>query len=534
LRVQDLYDRAERIFADQRITRQVQRVEAYLRDHAAEQGNQEQPVLFFNASTRIHRLSINAAIGLLASWGIRQSGVPVLYAVCQKGMLQCILGTNRDQYTAPPPCKHCIPFSQRLFPSDLTSPLTLDQEVVRNVKPELQDQSLQALIAWRYHDLPLGQLCIPALRWALRRHHLPDDEPTKGLFQKYLVSAASLAERFAELLERTRPKALVVFNGISYPEAVARQVARNKGIPVATHEVGLQPYSAFFSFKDATFRDVDLEASGVLSRDEEKRLNAYLSNRFKGDFSMAGIKFWPEMTGIPVELQQRIDQHDQVVPIFTNVIFDTSQIHANTLYEHMFAWLDDLEDVILEHPETFFVIRAHPDENRPGKESRESVADWFHSSRIKHLANVRLFSPSETISSYDLIRQAKVVLVYNSSIGLEASILGAAVLCAGRARYTQVPTTFYPEDREAYIQMLQDFLSRRQISVPDEFSQNARRFLDFELFRASLDLSEFLLPYPKAVGMTLFSDFEPKRLAESPAMEVVRKGILEGAPFVYA
>jgi hypothetical protein len=179
------------------------------------------------------------------------------------------------------------------------------------------------------------------------------------------------------------------------------------------------------------------------------------------------------------------------------------------------------------------VIRAHPDENRPGKESRESVADWFHSSRIKNLTNVRLFSPSETISSYDLIRQSKVVLVYNSSIGLEASILGAAVLCAGRARYTQVPTTFYPEDREAYVQMLQDFLSRQQIEIPDAFSYNAKRFLNYELYQASLDLSEFLLPYPKAVGMTLLSDFEPERLAESPAMEVMRKGILEGAPFVY-
>jgi hypothetical protein len=350
LRLQDFYDRVERIYADRRITRQIQRVETYLRDIPIEQGGQDRPVLFFNASTRIHRLSINAAIGLLASWGIRQSGVPVLYAVCQRGMMQCILGTNKDQYTAPPPCKHCIPFSQRLFSSDLIFPLTLDPEVARSVSPELQDQSMQALIAWRYHNLPLGHLCIPALRWALRRHHLPDDEPTRKLFRKYLISAASLAVRFEELLERTRPRMLVVFNGISYPEAVARQIARNNGIPVATHEVGLQPYSAFFSFKDATFRDVDLEPSGVLNEDEEKRLNGYLSNRFKGDFSMAGIKFWPEMTGIPDELQQRIDQHKQVVPIFTNVIFDTSQIHANTLYDDMFAWLDDLEDVILGHP----------------------------------------------------------------------------------------------------------------------------------------------------------------------------------------
>jgi hypothetical protein len=533
LRLQDILDRVQRIHADRQLKKQIDRVEAYLQAHASFPNAEEKPVLFFNASTRIHRLSINAAFGLLASWGIRRAGVPALYAVCQRGMEQCILGTNRDHYAAPPPCKHCIPFSQRLFPSELICPITLDHQVARSINMELKAFSMEELIAWQYHRLPLGKLCIPGLRWALRRHQLPDDELTRELFRKYLISAASLTGRFQELLERINPRALVVFNGISYPEAVAREVARNKGIPVITHEVGMRPYSAFFTYKDATFREVTIPPSGYLNDEEEKELNAYLTDRFKGQFTMAGIEFWPAMTTIPDSLQKRIDQHRQLVPIFTNVIFDTSQIHANTLYEDMFAWLDDLEDVIRNHPDTFFIIRAHPDEDRPGKESRESVADWMMRSRVKNLPNVLFFSPSETLSSYDLIRQAKVVLVYNSSIGLEASILGAAVLCAGKARYTQIPTTFFPSTRDEYIHQLQDLLATEHIEIPPEFSQNARRFLFHELFQASLDLSEFLHPYPNASGMTLLNDFEPETLERSPALEVIKNGILKGSAFVY-
>jgi hypothetical protein len=533
LRLQDILDWLQRIQADRQLKMQIDRVEAYLHSHAPFPNSEVKPVLFFNASTRIHRLSINAAFGLLASWGIRRAGVPVFHAVCTRGMEQCILGTNRDHYAALPPCKHCIPFSQRLFPSNLICPITLDHQVASRINQELQVSSMEELIAWQYHGLPLGKLCIPGLRWALRRHHLPDDELTRELFRKYLISAASLTERFQELLDRINPRALIVFNGISYPEAVARQVAKNKGIPVITHEVGLRPSSAFFTYKDATFREVNIPLSGYLNDEEEKELNAYLTDRFKGQFTMAGIEFWPTMTAIPEELQMRIDQHRQVVPIFTNVIFDTSQIHANTLYEDMFAWLDNLEAVIRNHPETFFIIRAHPDEDRPGKESRESVADWMMRSRVKNLPNVRFFSPSESLSSYDLIRQAKVVLVYNSSIGLEASILGAAVLCAGRARYTQMPTTFFPSTQDEYIHQLQDLLATDQIKVPPEFSQNARRFLYHELFQASLDLSEFLRPYPNATGMTLLKNFEPETLERSPALEVITNGILKGSPFVY-
>lgn len=530
----DLIDRAERLRADWFLKRQTNRVEEYLETITPQLQEEGRPVLFFNASTRIHRLSMNAAFGLLASWGIRQAGVSVLYAVCQRGMEQCILGTNRDDYIAPPPCKHCIPFSQRLFPSDFVLPVTLDLRLAHSIDQALHDQSLEQLIAWQYNKLPLGWLCIPGLRWALRRHHLPDDESTRKLFRRYLISAASLAERFEELLERTQPRALVVFNGISYPEAVARQVARKRQIPVVTHEVGLRPYSAFFTYKDATFREVNLSPSGQLRQEEEELLETYLAERFKGQFTMAGIKFWPEMTEVPNELQKRIDQHKQLVSIFTNVIFDTSQIHANTLYDDMFSWLRDLEDVIVNHPDTFFVIRAHPDEDRSGKESRESVSEWFTQSRIKNLPNVRFFSPSETINSYDLIRRTKVVLVYNSSIGLEAAILGAGVLCAGRARYTQLPTTFFPSTRHEYIHQLKDFLRSEQLDIPPHFSVNARRFLYHELYRTSLDLSEFLRPYPKAPGMTLFTDFAPESLGRSPAIEVIRRGILEEAPFIYS
>ena len=247
---------------------------------------------------------------------------------------------------------------------------------------------------------------------------------------------------------------------------------------------------------------------------------------------MAGVQFWPEMQPFPAALVDRIRAHRRLAVVFTNVIFDTSQIHANTLYPDMFAWLGDVQQSIRSHPETFFVLRAHPDEDRPGKESRESVADWVCATGIADLPNVAFFGPSEYVSSYELIRQAKVVLVYNSSVGLEASILGAPVLCAGRARYTQLPTVFFPASREEYLQRLEEGLGDAEIRVPPDFARNARQFLYYELFQASLDLSEFLEPHPGAPGMVLLRAFDPARLDASPDLEVIREGILEGRPFV--
>jgi hypothetical protein len=492
----------------------------------------DDPVIFFNASTRIHRLSLNAAFGLLASWATRIEGFPVWHAYCHQGMQQCILGTNLQDLTAAPPCSRCIQFSSGLFHPERTIPLAMRSHLMEDLKVELSGQSLESLLEWQYKGLPMGQLCLPGLRWALRRHHLPDNPSVQELYRKYLLSAASLSENFTEILQHRHPRALVVFNGIFYPEAVARHLALRMNIPVVTHEVGLRPMSAFFSHEHATFRELDLENDFKLTPEQDHELDEVLADRFKGRFSMAGVRFWEEMESLPDWLLEKISRFHQTVAVYTNVVFDTSQVHANVLYDDMFDWLDDMRRVFENHPETLFVLRAHPDEDRPGKRSRESVDEWINTHQLQARENVVFCGASERVSSYELIRRSKFVLIYNSSIGLEATIMGKPVLCAGRARFTKIPAVYTPNTRKKYMDLLGNFMGSHDLEAPADFVANARKFLYLELFRASLDLSGFLRPSRSEPGMVDFSEFDPAKIEHDKSMQVIVSGILRGAPFL--
>ena len=107
----------------------------------------------------------------------------------------------------------------------------------------------------------------------------------------------------------------------------------------------------------------------------------------------------------------------------------------------MFAWLDSVLEIIRAHPETLFVIRAHPDEMRPGtaKQSRESVRSWVMQTKADKLPNVVFIDSQEYVSSYELIQRSKFVMVYNSSIGLEAALMGTPVLCGGTRPLHAIP-----------------------------------------------------------------------------------------------
>ncbi len=491
----------------------------------------QKPVVFFNASTRIGYTSLNAGFSLVISWALRMAGVPVVHFVCKAGMSRCVLGTDPDHPDQNPPCRECIRHSRFLTFGARVNYFPYHRE--QALAAAIQPLSMNELSQVTYASIPLGALVLPALRWRMRAHHLEDNETTRFLYREFILSAWNVGRNFSRLLDEIDPQAVVLFNGQFFPEAIARYLSREKGIRTVTHEVGLQPISAYFTQGEATAYPIAIPESFELNREQNARLDLYLERRFQGKFNMAGIQFWPQMKGLDDAFLNKADAFRQIVPVFTNVVFDTSQPHSNVVFPDMFAWLDMLLEIMRAHPETFFVLRAHPDESRFGKAARESVAMWVKKNEADQLPNLVFISPDEYLSSYELIQRAKFVMIYNSTIGLEASIMGVAVLSAGKARFTQYPTVFFPGTQPAYRRQLESFLGADTIPVPQEFCRNARRFLYYQLFRASLPFDNFLAASNQR-GCVWFKEEALHHLGtdRSLAIRAVLDGVLHGGDFL--
>jgi hypothetical protein len=133
----------------------------------------------------------------------------------------------------------------------------------------------------------------------------------------------------------------------------------------------------------------------------------------------------------------------------------------------------------------------------------------------------------EYISSYELIQRAKFVIVYNSSIGLEATLMGTPVLCGGKARYTQYPIVFFPDSPKSFALQMEDFLKTERIPLPEEFQRNARRFLYYQLYRVSLPFDAYIQAGPRQGFVQLRSFSWRQLLAErSTTMKILLKDIL--------
>ena len=490
------------------------------------------PVVFFNASTRLSGLSQNAAFSLLASWAVRLSGVRVIHFICWSGMSRCVLGTDQDAPEHAMPCKICIRQSKLNTSGAEVRIFTYQQD--DKLAAQLQSLSLDELLGYEQPladiggSLPLGKLVLPSLRWRLRLQTLTEDPATRFICREFMLSAWNIARKFSVLLENVKPQAVVLFNGMHFPEATAAWLCRQRGVRVITHESGFQPFSGYFVEGDVTSYPISIPGADLTS-EQNARLDADLQKRFQGDFSMAGIHFWSEIRSLPDELVKKASGFKQVVAVFTNVVFDTTQLHANVIFMDMFAWLDTLLDVFKAYPQTLFVVRAHPDEARPGKLSRESVEMWFEQ-KAAALPNAVFIPPQEGISSYELVRLSKFVLTYNSQIGLESILMGVPALGAARAPFVDYDTVYFERDREAYLRKLESFITADRLEVPQEALINTRRFMYYRYYRFSLPFGEFIESTPPT-GYVRLKKFSRRALEKSATTRALRDGLLHGKRF---
>jgi len=494
------------------------------------------PIVLVSISARTRTVSFSGATHLLLGWALRLVGRKVIYYSCRRSLPKCVLHVRPSKPKEPPPCDACEALSDALLPPQHARtwnrwPEEYDADLTAWLA-ELETQTLDALRHVSFEGLPLGELAWPALMWALRVGDPAKNPAAPWILARYIAGAAQLARDFRRFVEETHPEVVVVFNGLFYPEAVAAAVARERGIRVVTYEFGFRAGSVHFSHEQATRYDIRVPDDFQMGKKENDRLDEHLAERFKGEFTMGGVRFWPEMKDLDSTFLRKADQFRQLVPVFTNVIFDTSQSYSNVCFRNMFDWLEATMAIARDTPDTLFVVRAHPDESRSGKESHEPVGEWLRDRGWLARKNVAFVGPDDYLSSYRLIQRARCVLVYNSTIGLEAAMMGTPTFSGGLARYCRSGAAAVASTPAEYRRKLAAFLAADPTPPDQRQQQLARRYYYYTFYKACIDLSHFLGAEGMVFALT-FGNVEDLLPDHSQEMKILTQGIVEGTPFLY-
>ncbi|MGQ0430947.1 MAG: capsular polysaccharide export protein, LipB/KpsS family [Microthrixaceae bacterium] len=453
---------------------------------------------------------------------LRLRGADVRFATCGGGLEVC---DRANTWEAPPmPCRSCSAYVRRALGSHGFDPVRLSDHWSEDDDwPELDNVPFNELQSVERDGLPLGALADIPTKWFLMAAGIGDDPLGPQMMRKFLRSASRIAEATRAMLDDVQPDTVVLLNGLFIFEAVCWAVCRERGIDVVTYERGLIKETLLFRRGVAAclldlgsiwdhWRDVPLTTA------EDSELDRYLQERSVGGRTID--RFW---TAPVFEAPPRVTTGRRAV-LFSNLTWDSAVIGQELAFPSIQAWVEASIRWFAQHPEHELLVRVHPAETKlPGKQTREPLGPHLAATFPELPENVRVIGSEDQMSSYALMDECDVGLVFTSTTGVELALRGKPVVVAGRSHYRGRGFTIDVSTSEEFEDALDRALGDPVGAAPA--SDLARRYAYLFFFRAPVQspaVEEHVLGLAR-ITVDDLEELAPGRIAD---LDRVCEGIL--------
>lgn len=402
---------------------------------------------------------------------LKAEGKQIVSVLCGGFMEACdiqSLGSNKQNN--PTLCADCRLRNQLFHKQDDTSVIYLDQYVDKAALAPVFAQidglnTIEALRGFEYGGLPIGRIT----RLSVCRYHLRLrlDESHVPVYKRYLRSAVMLHQAFSKLLDTFEFERFLIFNGRYVTFNVPLKLVEQRGIPFASYE---------FSEQDRLFL-VKNDVSVMWNDVNEKFAHWLKTAESVPDLQAEVEKFMnvrkQRVVANYLDLDQSFEMGDVDLVAFTNVVWDSAAFERDTLFTNQYEWITEIIEFARKNPDLKVAVRIHPAEtNTLYNKTRERFSDFLANSNLDIPPNVVVIHPEDRRNSYGLMRKAKVVTAYTSSIGLEAALEGKAVVIAGWSHYAREKVTLNPKTAVEYFEVLGKHARGQGTFKPDvEFAQ---------------------------------------------------------------
>jgi hypothetical protein len=464
---------------------------------------------------------VHSAVQALIAKSLELRGARTRFVVCDGGFSQCDFKPASDFHTTRPLCWRCQSFTRKLLDALHLPRETLEGLGIQQVREKARTLILSVdgarLHEFEYEGMPLYEWCYASIRRTLLRGDAGEGRLSEAVVRGYLESAIVYVEASRRLIERHRPDVCVLINGLFHAERVFSEVARAAGVRVVSYEVGFRPRSFHFTDSGAAAhfpvdelwqqqRDTPLDAA------EEARLDRYFSERSRGG-GVVSI-YWPRMDSRREHLAARLGLRPDrpMAVLFPNIAWDSATVRLDTAFRSMKHWVEETIGLFARHPDKQLVIRIHPAEIRlPMMETRDPIGEHLRNRFPALPPNVRLVAAEDPADSYELLAMSDAVIVYTSTLGLEAAAQGRRVIVAARPHYARRGFTEDVSDAAGYEDVVFDAMSRPELNT--EQRTLARRYANMLLYRYMVDFPWVIDSPRRSRGLDIerLSELEPGR-----------------------
>lgn len=422
---------------------------------------------FFSGGNNIF-FFMNLAIG----YRMAKKGYRCVYLVCDKAVPICNSERlNKTRETDPYLCYNCYK------PYDYLKRMTNSEIIYLSHYNKSEDQriaeeeikrlnNLDALRNYVFDGISIGKLAEKSVMRYFFIGQLIENEETRIVYQKFIQSIITVHLSLKHLLNQQpqlKPESILLYNGTLSLEGYYRLWAEKNKVNYITQETYIGQNSWIYKKNDEVMKLrwdkewMKFQKMPFLDKHKNKAIN-YLDGLTKG-------KEMYDRLNMDFKIDHDLKDKDYVV-LFTNLNFDTAVLGRNPIFDSLKAWINEIVDFwIINKPKQLLVIRVHPAEAKLVKPTNDFIGVYLNEMREKiEGENIKVYTSTDEVSSYELIKYMKLGLVYSSTIGIEIAYNNKPCLLAGDAFYKDQSFVIKPESKVDYFKKLNQILSDLEFS----------------------------------------------------------------------
>ena len=191
-----------------------------------------------------------------------------------------------------------------------------------------------------------------------------------------------------------------------------------------------------------------------MNLDEIKTVNTLVENELNARIN--GIDSYK--TQVVSSSRNNSEKYDILMPL--NITWDLPALGRHIAFKNDFEWIKETVEFILHNTDANLAIRQHPHERNhtSGKDLKEFILNKYKDNK-----RLKFISANDKVNSYNLLGNAKIILPYVSTIGIEAAILGKTVILESDNYYSEKSFVIKCIDKNSYFKTIKRNLVKQEV-----------------------------------------------------------------------
>jgi hypothetical protein len=146
-------------------------------------------------------------------------------------------------------------------------------------------------------------------------------------------------------------------------------------------------------------------------------------------------------------------RYDNAVLLALNSSWDSAALGLHTVFRDNTEWIIETIRLLLDHTRCQIVVRQHPAERL----EIARTSDDYRALLQRHFPGnprVHLITAHDKVNSYELLKRIKAIVVYTSTIGIEAAATRVPVITPSNSYYSRLGFVFRAESLADYLALL--------------------------------------------------------------------------------